>query len=188
MRKPPVKLIVGSGAVLAALGISAAFVGTAAFASGHAVASHTKAATVVTTQAFSGVGAIGATLDVHRAPVHLTVAPRPRKVVLTVAKTRPKGTTDTVTGTVQSIRGNVIVVSIMCRSQVEDVVVGSGTILKDGSATESLSKVTVGEKITAVGTKVSASEIEATSVQVGAMCDKGGDPGGYGPGPGKKQH
>jgi hypothetical protein len=188
MRKPPVKLVVGSGAVLAALGISAAFAGTAALASGHVAVSHTKAATVVTTQAFSGVGAIGATLDVRPAPVHLTVAPKPKKVVLTVAKTKPKGTTETVSGTVQSVHGNVIVVAIMCQSQVEDVVVGSGTILKDGSTAEGLSKVTVGEKITAVGTKVSATEIDATSVAVGVMCVKGGDPGGYGPGPGKKQH
>jgi hypothetical protein len=183
MRKAPVKLIVGSAAFVTALGISAGFVGTAVFASGHSATSHVRAETLVATHPFSGFTAIGATLDVRPAPLHLTVAPK--KVVLTVAKTKPKGTTETVTGTVQSVHGNVIAVSIMCRSQVEDVVVGSGTVLKDGSTVESLSKVTVGEKITAVGTKVSTTEIDATSVNVGTMCDKGGDPGGYGSGDGK---
>jgi hypothetical protein len=183
MRKAPVKLIVGSAAFLTALGISAGFVGTAVFASGHSVASHVRAQTLVATHPFSDFKAIGATLDVRPAPVHLTVAHK--KVGLTVAKSKPKGTTETITGTVQSVHGNVIVVSIMCQSQVEDVVVGSGTLLKDGSTVESLSKVTVGEKITAVGTKVSATEIDATSVSVGTMCDKGGDPGSYGSGDGK---
>src|SRR5580700_4843143 len=179
MRKAPVKLIVGSAAFVTALGISAGFVGTAVFASGHSAPSHVKAATLVATHPVSNFKAIGATLDVRPAPVHLTVAAK--KVVLTVAKTKPKGTTETITGTVQSVHGNVIVVSIMCQTQVEDVVVGSGTLLKDGSTAESLSKVTVGEKITAVGTKVSATEIDATSVSVGTMCDNGG----YGSGGGK---
>jgi hypothetical protein len=173
MRKAPVKLIVGSAAFVTALGISAGFVGTAVFASGHSVASHVRAQTLVATHPFSDFKAIGATLDVRPAPVHLTVAHK--KVGLTVAKSKPKGTTETITGTV---------VAIMCQSQVEDVVVGSGTV-KDGSTVESLSKVTVGEKITAVGTKVSATEIDATSVSVGTMCDKGGDPGSYGSGDGK---
>jgi hypothetical protein len=182
--------MIGSAAVLTALGISAAFVGTAVFASGHSAPSHVRAEALAATP-FSGVGAIGATLDVHSAPVHLTVAPK--KVTLTVAKTKPKGTTETVDGTVQSVHGDVIVVEIMCRSQVEDVVVGSGTVLKDGSAVESLSKVTAGEKITAVGVKVSATEIDATSVVVGVMCDpgspKGSSPGGYSPGdPKGRQH
>jgi hypothetical protein len=104
-----------------------------------------------------------------------------------VAKSKPKGTAETITGTVQSVHGNVIVVSIMCQSQVEDVVVGAGTVLKDGSTLESLAKVTAGEKITAAGTKVSATEIDATSVSLGTMCDKGGDPGSYGSGAGKGQ-
>jgi hypothetical protein len=183
MRKPPVKLIVGSAGFLTALGISAAFVGPVVFASGHAASSHVKAEALVAAQPFSDFSAIGATLSVRPAPVHLTVAPK--KVVLTVAKTNPKGTTETITGTVESVRGDVIVVEIMCRSQVEDVVVGSGTVLKDGSTVETLSKVTAGERITAVGVKVSATELDATSVSLGTMCDKGGDPGGYGYGDGK---
>ena len=179
MRKPPVKLIVASGAAVFALATSAAIVGTIVFASGHS-SSHVKAEALVATRPFPGFSAIGATLDVHPAPVHLTVAPT--KVVLTVAKTKPAETTETITGTVQSVHGNVIVVEMMCRSQVEDVVVGSGTVLKDGSTVESLSTVTAGENITAVGIKVSATEIDATSASLGTMCVKGGDPGGYGPG------
>jgi hypothetical protein len=187
MRKPPAKLILGSAAVLTALGISAAFVGPVVFASGHSASSHLRAEALVATPLFTGVGAIGVTLDVRPAPVHLTVAPA-KKIVLAAVKTKPKGTTETIDGTVQSVRGDVIVVAVMCRSQVEDVVVGSGTVLKDGSTVESLSKVTTGEKITAIGTRVSATEIDATSVTVGVMCDKGGDPGGYGPGDPKGRH
>jgi hypothetical protein len=191
MRSPHAKLIAVSGAVVTALGISAAFVGPSVFASDHSAASHVRAEAFVATPLFSGVGAIGATLDVRPAPVHLSVAPR-KKVVLTAVSTKPTGTTETITGTVQSIHGNVIVVEVMCRSQVDDVVVGSGTLLKDGSTAESLSKVTAGEKITAVGIKVSAAEIDATSVQVGVMCDpgspQGSNPGGYGPGDPKGPH
>src|SRR5580704_1907723 len=114
MRKAPVKLIVGSAAFLTALGISAAFVGTAVFASGHSASSHVRAVASVATRPVVNFAAVGAALDVRPAPVHLTVAPK--KVVLTVAKTKPKGTTATITGTVQSVHGNVIAVSIMCRS------------------------------------------------------------------------
>jgi hypothetical protein len=182
MRKSPVRLIAGSCAVVA-LGLSAAFVGPVVFASGHAAPSHARAEALAAVRPFSGLGAIGTTLDVRPAPAHLTVAPK-KKVVLTVAKTKPKGTTETIEGTVQSVHGDVIVVEIMCHSQVEDVVVGSGTLLKNGSTVESLSKLTVGEKITAVGIKVSATEIDATSVQLNPTCDpggsKGGGPGGYG--------
>lgn len=191
MRKPPLKLLVGSGAVVTALGLSAAFVGPVVLASNHPASSHVRTETLVTARPFTGAGAIGATLDVHPAPVHLTVAPR--KVVLTAAPaTKPKGTTETVDGTVQSVHGDIVVVQVMCRSQVEDVVVTSKTVLKDGSAVVSLSKVTPGERITVVGTKVSATELDATSVQVDPMCDgggpHGGGPGGYGSGSGKGGH
>jgi hypothetical protein len=184
MRTPPVKLILSSGAVLTALGISAAFVGPVVFASGHSASTHVKAETLVATRPFTGSGAIGVTLDVRPAPVHLTRAPK-KKAVLTAVKTKPSGTTETIDGTVQSVHGDVIVVAIMCRSQVEDIVVGSGTTLKDGSTVEALSKVTVGEMITATGSKVSATEIDATSVELGSMCTKSGDPGSYSPGDSK---
>lgn len=191
MRKPPLKLIAGTGAVVTALGISAAFVGPVVFASGHSAPSHVRVEALVAARPFSGVDAIGSTLHVRPAPVHLMVAPK-KKVVLTAARTKPKGTTETINGTVQSVHGHVIVVEIMCRSAVADVVVGSGTVLKDGSTVESLSKVTAGEMITAIGVKVSATELDATSVQVGAMRksggSKGGDPGGYGPGDTKGPH
>jgi hypothetical protein len=191
MRKPPVKLIVASGAFVSALGISAAFVGPVVFASGHSAPSHVRAEALVSAPLFSGVGAIGITLDVRPAPVHLSVAPT-KRVVLTAATSKPKGTTETIDGTVESVHGDVIVVAIMCRTQVEDVVVGSSTVLQDGSTVESLSKVTAGEKITAAGVKVSATELDATSVQVDAMCDpgspKGPNSGGYGPGDPKGGH
>jgi hypothetical protein len=187
MKGLPTKLIAGSGAVVAALGIGAATLAPVVFASAHPVEIHAGAPAHVAARPFQGLGAIGLTLDVRPAPVHLSVAPA--KVVFTATRTAPKRTTGTIEGTVESVHGDIVVVKVSCADRVEDVVVSSSTVVRDGSTVVSLSAVTAGKQITAAGVKVSSTELDATLVEVGVKCDPSGSKGGgYGPGDGKGGH
>jgi hypothetical protein len=186
MKSLPTKLIAGSGAVVAALGIGAATLGPVVLASAHPADVHDAAPEHFSARPFAGLSAIGRTLDVRQAPAHLGVGPG--KVVLTAARTAAMRTIGFIDGTVESVHGNVVVVKVRCGDTVEDVVINSTTVLKDGSTAVSLSSVKDGDQITAMGVKVSSTELDATSVELGVTCDPGGWKGGYGPGDGQDGH
>jgi hypothetical protein len=179
MMKISPKRIAGAGSFAVAAGVSAVLLGTAGLASDHAAAARPASQQRVAIGA-TGAAATGLTLSVKPAPVRIAV--QPLKITLTSA-TKAGKKTETVTGTVQSVHGDTIVLQVKCGGRVEDVVVSSSTVYKDRAPVAGLSAVTPGEKITVVGTTASATTIDATTIDLAAMRDPGSHgSGGYGHG------
>ena len=90
------KLVAGAGSFVVAAGVSAVLLGTAGFAStGHSTAATRPASHQHVAIGPTGAAAIGLTLSVAPAPVHIAVQPakvQPTKVTLT-SSTKPKTAT-----------------------------------------------------------------------------------------------
>ena len=96
MMKVSPKLIAGAGSFVVA-GVAAVLLGTAGLASGHSTATERPASHQHVAIGATGAAAVGLTLSVKPAPVHIAVKPLKAKVTLT-SVTKPVKVTKSGTG------------------------------------------------------------------------------------------